>query len=146
MNARDYLEDARTINASISRAIDNIKRCEDMLEIHGIAYDKDGSVSSSPKDINPAQLDLMIYHDDMLDYEKSYIEKARELDSVLAKIRDGNAQIAVEKRYVEGWGYKRIGDYIGYSRDGVEKMIRRTLEGMDAWISDALYEYRHRND
>lgn len=142
MNAKDYLEEAKMINVSIKRTVRRIRRIEEMLDVHGVAYDGDMVTSGSSDTTALNVVDLVEKREYLRILERHYLERDDEVEFVISALNDPIEQYVLSLRYQDGLSYKAVGREVGYTGEGARKACERAIKKIDPILIPLLQDYK----
>lgn len=138
----DFFEYAQACSIDLERTLDRIQNTQEMLEMSGISYENVIKKRASGEGIDKYVSELIDYMDELKSQQSNYIEVSRLTEYVIERINNPYQRQAVGLRYIHGLSYSKIGDKIGYSKQGARKLIMNCFDNMKDWLPRAIQEYR----
>lgn len=131
MNAKEYLNQARVINARIQARKDEITRLEAML-LRGISYEGEVGSSTPNSNGNEQIIFKIVELKGLLNHQLlELVDKQTEILATIDRLTEANEIVVLSKRYLQMKAWTTICNEMGYSDARVYQIHKSALDHID---------------
>lgn len=131
MDAKEYLNQARIINARITARKEEISRLEAML-LRGISYEGDGSIKTSNPKGNEQIIFKIVELKGLLNHQlMELVDMQAQILATIDRLAEANEIILLSKRYLQMKPWSIIQREMGYSEARVYQIHKEALNHID---------------
>jgi len=135
VNAKEYLNQARVINARIQARKDEITRLEAML-LRGISYEGDVGSSTPNSNGNEQIIFKIVELKGLLNHQLlELVEKQTEILATIDRLTEANEIVVLSKRYLQMKAWTTICNEMGYSDARVYQIHKSALDHIDELLN-----------
>lgn len=131
MNAKEYLNQARVINARIQTRKDEITRLEAML-LKGISYEEKSGRATPNTNGSEQVIYKIIEQKGLLNHQLlELVDTQAQILAIIDKLEEANEIVILSKRYIQLKSWQVICDEMGYSDARVYQIHKCALDHVD---------------